>query len=264
MFHSDVADQHKIVFVFSLGFVVLVVAIFVFDEDLYSLGGPFVAIAAYTAALMASIAFLVRRPKAILFLLLASVAIAGLAWMVSGSGYPVSSATTGTSTTCTTVTNSTDGLVQSLCTQQTYPTQDIPRAMTLNLIAWAPLVGCFLYSMPELRKEELVSYKNIGRLFRGAAPAAVLMFDLMGAYSQDGFYSPILGLGPLNPFVAYRECDSTTSLNGCVFVNSTFLLVDFLFWFAVACLVSLLVAEIYDSFIQRRANPRAADVDVIE
>jgi len=56
--------------------------------------------------------------------------------------------------------------------------------------------------------------------------------------------------------VAFRECDSTSSLNGCSFNNSLYRLVDFLFWVAVALLIALLAGGVY--FLSRRRGGTAS------
>ncbi len=220
------------------------VALFVAVEDPYSLGAAFFSLLVYALAVGFSLA-LVWRPKAIPVLLVLSLVAVGLSWAVRGDGYPVSSATLSYTSSCTSVTNSTSGYVYQACRAVPNSGRDVAAALGWNFLAWAPLVGCLLYEVPLGEGRRLLTYGTVARMMRGAVPAAALMFILLGARSSGLIGSPIVGVGPLNPYVAFRECDSTTSLNGCSFNNSLYLLVDFLVWLAVALLIPLLVGGVY-------------------
>ena len=220
------------------------VAFFVADEDPYSLGAAFFSLFVYAIAVVISFT-LVRRPRVIPVLVVLSLAAVGVSWAIRGDGYPVTSATLSYTSTCTNVTNSTSGYVYQACRAVPNSGQDVAAALGWNFLAWAPLMGCLLYEVPFGKGGKLLSYGAVARMLRGAVPAAALMFVLLGARSAGFIGSPIVGLGPLNPYVAFRECDSTTSLNGCSFNNSLYLLVDFLFWLAVALLIALVAGGIY-------------------
>ena len=234
----------RVEFLATVVLAVIFVALFVAAEDPYSLGAAFYSLFVYALAVVLSLT-LVRRPKAIPVLVVLSLAAVGLSWAFRGDGYPVSSATLSYTSTCTSVTNSTSGYVHQACQAVPNSGQDVAAALGWNFLAWAPLVGCLLYEVPLGEGGSLLTYGTVARMLRGAVPAAALMFTLLGARSSGLIGSPIVGLGPLNPYVAFRECDSTTSLNGCSFNNNLYLLVDFLFWLAAALLIALVVGGIY-------------------
>ena len=234
----------KVGLLFTVVLTVLFAAIFATTEDPYSLGATFYTLFVYALAVGFTFA-LVWRPRAILVLVVVSLAALGLTWALHGDGYPVSSATLSYTSTCTNVTNSTSGYVYQACRAVPNSGQDIAVALGLNFLSWAPLVGCLLYEVPLGEGGRLLTYGTAARMLRGAVPAAALMFILLGARTSGFIGSPVVGFGPLNPYVAFRECDSTTSLNGCSFNNSLYLLVDFLFWLVVAFLIALVAGAIY-------------------
>jgi hypothetical protein len=227
---------HEIELVLTFVLATIFVGLFVVTEDPYSLGGAFLILLAYGAAMLISVVYAINWRR-IPILIAIALAVVGLAWVMGGGGYPVSDATVTYTTTCSMYTNSTSGQVQNVCGAQPIPGQDIPLALAENFVAWAPLVGCLLYAMPESGK--FSTYGNLGKMVRGAVPAAAIMFTLFGIRSSDGFNSPMVGIGPLDPYVAFRECDSTTAISGCVYTNTTYLLVDCLFWIAVALLLAI-------------------------
>lgn len=238
------SKTRRVEFFITVVLAAIFVAFFVADEDPYSLGAAFFTLFVYAIAATFSIT-LVRRPRVVLVLVVLSLAVVGLSWAVRGDGYPVTSATLSYTSTCTNVTNNTSGYVYQACRAVPNSGQDVAGALGWNLLAWAPLVGCLLYEIPLGEGGKLLSYGSGARMLRGAVPAAALMFNLLGARSGGFIGSPIVGLGPLNPYVAFRECDSTTSLNGCSFNNSLYLLVDFMLWLAVALLIALVIGGIY-------------------
>ena len=236
---------------------VIFVALFVAAEDPYSFGAAFFSLFFYAIAVIFSLT-LVRRPRVIPVLVVLSLAAVGVSWAVRGDGYPVTSATLSYTSTCTTVTNSTSGYVYQACRAVPIPGQDVAVALGWNILAWAPLVGCLIYEVPLGESGKLLTYGTVLRMLRGAVPAAALMFVLLGARSSGFIGSPIVGVGPLNPYVAFRECDSTSSLNGCSFNNSLYLLVDFLFWLAVALLIALLAGGVH-LLSKRRGGTASVD-----
>jgi len=243
------ASRPQIELATTLVVAVLFIAFFVLIEDPYSLGGLFLISIAYVAAIAIS-GYHLRNRRALTTFVVAALVVVGFAWIIGGSGFPVSSATVSYTTTCTSYTNVTSGLVQSICGQgQPSPGQDYPLAMAENFIAWAPLVGCLLYAIPENGK--VLDHGNLGKMIRGAVPAAVLMFTLLGVRSTDGFRSSVTGIGPINPYVAFRECDSMTATNGCVYTSPSYLLVDFIFWLATAMLVAVIIGEVHQAQSKR-------------
>jgi hypothetical protein len=238
------STTQRVEFFITVVLAAIFVAFFVAVEDPYSLGAAFFSLFVYAIAVVFSLT-LVMRPRVIPVLVVLSLAAVGLTWAVHGDGYPVTSATLSYTSTCTNVTNSTSGYVYQACRAVPNSGQDVAAALGWNFLAWAPLMGCLLYEVPLGEGGKLLSYGALARTLRGAVPAAALMFILLGARSGGFIGTPIAGLGPLNPYVAFRECDSTTSLNGCSFNNGLYLLVDFLFWLAVALLIALVVGGIY-------------------
>ncbi|MDA4127522.1 MAG: hypothetical protein OK452_10045 [Thaumarchaeota archaeon] len=245
---SGKASPPQTEFAITLVVAVLFIDFFVLAEDPYSLGGSFLVAIAYVAAVVISLYHL-RNLRAVTPFVVATLVVLALAWVIGGSGFPVGSATVSYTTTCTSYTNVTSGLVQSICGQQPHPGQDYPLAIAENFAVWAPLVGCILYTVPE--NGRLLGYVNLGKMIRGAIPAAVLMFPLLGVRSTDGFRSPVVGIGPIDPNVAFRECDSTTATSGCVFTNPSYLLADFIFWLATAMLVAVIIGEVYQAQSKR-------------
>ena len=238
-----------VTFVLSAVFILIFVSL----EDPYSLGSAFLSLFVYIIATALTLT-LAKKPRTILILLAVSLAIAGAAWAVKGDGYPVSSATTSYTSSCTTFTNGTSGLVQQMCGAVSHTGSDIPQAVLWNILAWVPLVGALAFAVPRAKGGRLFTYGSLGRMLTGSIPGAALLFTLLGARSAGLIGSPTVGFGPLNPYVAFRECDSTTSLNGCSFNNNLYLLVDFLFWLAVAMLVALLAGAAYVGYERTRGR----------
>jgi hypothetical protein len=252
---------NRVEFGLTLALSAIFVGFFVVTEDPYALGSAFLAFIAYGAAILISVDYALSRRREIPLFVVTALAIVGLAWVIGGGGYPASSATVTFTTTCSTFTNSTSGLVQNVCGVQPIPGQNIPLAIAENFIAWAPLVGCLLYAKPESSK--FLTSNSLGKMVRGAVPAAALMFTLLGIHSSDGFNSPMVGIGPLSPYTAFRECDSATAINGCVYTNTTYLLVDYLFWIAVALLLAI-VAGVVLRFAQKRQGQWRTERDDLQ
>ncbi len=247
------STTQRVEFLITVVLAAVFVVFFVADEDPYSLGAGFFSLFVYAIAVVFSFT-LARRPRAIPILVVLSLAAVGLSWAVRGDGYPVTSATLSYTSTCISVTNSTTGYVYQACRAVPSSGQDVAAALGWNFLAWAPLMGCLLYEIPFSERGRILTYGTAARMLRGAVPAAALMFILLGARSSGLIGSPIVGLGPLDPYVAFRECDSTSSLNGCSFNNSLYLLVDFLFWLAIALLSALLAGEAYVAYERTRGR----------
>lgn len=245
---------NRIEFALTLALSAIFVGLFVVTEDPYTLGSALLAFVAYGAAVLVSADYALSRRREIPLFVATALVVVGLAWVIGGGGYPFSGATVTFTATCSTYTNSTSGLVQNVCGTQPIPGQDIPLALAENFIALAPLVGCLLYAKPDSGK--FLAYGNLGKMVRGAVPAAALMFTLLGIRSSDGFNSPMVGIGPLNPYVALRECDSTTAIGGCVYTNKTYLLADYLFWVAVALLLAVVAGVVLRSARKREGRER--------
>lgn len=220
--------------------------IVVFVEDPFSLGRFIVEGLAYLVAIGLTLAWLGgsrNRKKSALILLIGTIlALGGAYALSSGSGYPANSATIVTSYNCTTttVTNSTGHNVQTInsCAQIVSPIQNIPAALVSNLIVWVPLVGCICFSMP-LWTEGSPRYYRSARLLAGSTIGAAILMNLVGIGSSGSLQVlPPIHM-PLNPFPATGECDSMTSVNGCVYTDRLYVAADYCFWLAVVVLASL-------------------------
>ena len=141
-----------------------------------------------------------------------------------------------------------------MCGAVSHQGSDVPIAALWNVIAWVPLVGALTFAVPLPKGGRLFTFGSLTRMLAGTIPGAALMFTLLGARSAGLIGSPIVGFGPLNPYVAFRECDSTTSLNGCSFNNSLYLFADFLFWLVAAMLMALAVGIAYVGYERTRGR----------
>ncbi len=232
----------------------------VYNEDPWVFGRFIVIGIAYLAAVILSLVWLAgsrARRSSLILLLLGTILVIGGVYLFSvGNGYPATNVTNSTSSTCTwTTTTSTNNsgpipVPTYSCGSVDVPVQDIPIALVLNLITWVPLVGCFLFSMP-VWSEGSPRYSGVARLLCGSVPAASLILNLVGIGLTGSLNSLPAVHSPLNPYPAIGECDSLTSLYGCVFVNQLSVFVDYAFWLGVVILASIGTSE----FISHRANP---------
>jgi hypothetical protein len=226
----------------------------VFNEDTYALGRFMVVGVAYLSAVVLSIAWFASsrrgRRHALILLTATLVMLGGIYSLSGGNGYPETNVTNSTSYSCTTITTGTNSSgypvhgTQYSCTGYASPVQNIPVALGYNLLAWVPLVGCVLFSMPVWNGRGAFGYEGIARLIGGSVPAAAILLNLVGIQSTGSLLSlPILHL-LLNPYLAYGECDSTTSIGGCVYVNQLFVLADYSFWLVVVILAAMAMSEV--------------------
>ncbi|MDG7016698.1 MAG: hypothetical protein JRM82_04905 [Nitrososphaerota archaeon] len=246
-------------FVFTLVLVVAFSVFLVFNEDPWALGRFVVVGVAYLAAIVLSIVWFAsprRRGHAMILLVAALVMLGGVYSLSGGNGYPATNVTNSTSYSCTTfsyTTNSSGYPARGSgfsCTGYNFPVQNVPLALGYNLLAWVPLVGCVLFSMPVWNGRGATKYDNLARLVGGSVPAAAILLNLVGIQSGGSLLQlPVLHL-PLNPYVAYGMCDSTTATSGCVYVNQLYVLVDYAFWLGVTILASAAMSE----FVSHRMN----------
>lgn len=221
----------------------------VYNEDPYAIGRFAVTGVAYLAALVLSIAWVSEtrdRRSSALILSVSLLAVIGSAYALSGgAGYPATNVTNSTTYSCTTFTNQTNASGYpsqgsgSSCTGRFVPTEDVPLALGYNLLAWAPLVGCMLFSMPVWSGAGATKYDSLARLVGGSVPAAAILLNLVGVRTPGTLLTlPVLHV-PLNPYLAYGMCDSITATGGCVYVNHLFVVVDYAFWLAIAVFASV-------------------------
>ena len=184
-----------------------------------------------------------NRKRSAFVLFLGTILVIGGAYgLSSGSGYPATNVTTATSFSCTssTHTNSTGNIISTSygCTENDYPVQNIPVALGSNLIVWVPLVGCICFSMPAWR-EGSPRYDKLARLLGGCVIGAAILMNLVGiGFSGSLQVLPPVHM-PLNPFLATGECDSMTSIEGCVYANRLYVVADYGFWLVVVILASV-------------------------
>jgi hypothetical protein len=246
--------------------VVVLVAAFsaflVYNEDPWALGRFVVTGTAYLVAVGLSIALLATTwKKSALVLLLGTIVVLGGVYAISGgNGYPSANTFYSSTYRCVTTTGGLNSSgypmpgTRTSCTADDFPYQDIPLALGYNLLAWVPLVGCVLFSMPAWSGEGTSRRDDLGRLLGGSAPAAAILMNLVGIQVPGTLVSlPVLHL-PLNPYPAYGMCDSTTSTIGCVYVNQLYVLADYAFWIGVTALASLAVSAV----VSRRMRAGAA------
>ena len=249
-------------FVFTLVLVAAFSVFLVFNEDPWALGRFMVVGIAYLAAIVLSIVWFAsprRRGHALILLVATLVMLGGVYSLSGGNGYPATNVTNSTSYSCTTfshTTNSSGYPAQGSgfsCTGYDFPVQNIPLALGYNLLAWVPLVGCVLFSMPVWNGKGASRYDDLARLIGGSVPAAAILLNLVGIQAAGSLLQlPVLHL-PLNPYLAYGMCDSTTATGGCAYVNQLYVLVDYAFWLGVTILTSAAMSE----FVSHRMNSGA-------
>ena len=253
-------------FVFTLVLVAAFSVFLVFNEDPWALGRFMVVGIAYLAAIVLSFVWFAtprKRGHAMILLVATLVMLGGVYSLSGGNGYPATNVTNSTSYSCTTITitsgaNSSGYPVHGTqyntqCNGTTFPVRNVPLALGYNLLAWVPLVGCVLFSMPVWNGKGASRYDYLARLIGGSVPAAAILLNLVGIQSSDSLLQlPVLHL-PLNPYLAYGMCDSTTSTGGCAYVNQLYVLVDYAFWLGVTILASAAMSE----FVSHRMNSGA-------
>lgn len=225
-----------------------------YNEDPWALGRFAVVGMAYLAAIILSISWFADtrdKRKSVLILLVSLVVVLGGVYALSGgNGYPATNVTNSTSYSCTTFTTQTNSSGYPAqgsgfsCTGYTVPTGQIPFALGYNLLAWVPLVGCVLFSLPAWGDGAVSKYDSLARLFGGSVPASAILLNLVGIQTPGTLLTlPVLHV-PLNPYLAYGLCDSTTSTGGCAYVNHLYVLIDYAFWFGVVVLTSAAVGVV--------------------
>ncbi|MDH2901593.1 MAG: hypothetical protein PXY39_11545 [archaeon] len=257
-------------FLTSLVVVALFTTFLIAGEDPYSIGRLVLIGFSYILAIIASAYWIITsksRKRSILFLLIVSITILGVVYVLSaGSGLPIPiSSASGTFQTCTqttiTITNTTFhtsytsyGTVCEPAPSSIFPLIAFLTVLE-NLLVWIPVIGCMLFMMPTNNSMP----GKLSRLLLGGAISGALLFNLIGIQVPNSLNGRISVLGPVNPYVAFQLCDSTTVFVGCVYVNSLYVLVDYSFWFLVACLISLVLKQLYDFIIARPMSEKRID-----
>ena len=240
-------------FVLTLVLVVAFSVFLVFNEDPWALGRFVVVGIAYLAAIVLSVVWFVsprRRGHAIILLVATLVMLGGVYSLSGGNGYPGTNVTNSTSYSCTTFSYTTNSSGYPAhgsgfsCTGYSFPVQNIPLALGYNLLAWVPLAGCVLFSMPVWNGKGASRYDDLARLIGGSVPVAAILLNMVGIQSSGSLLQlPVLHL-PVNPYLAYGMCNSTTATGGCVYVSQLYVLADYAFWLGVTTLASLAMSQV--------------------
>lgn len=99
--------------------------------------------------------------------------------------------------------------------------------------------------MPRWEDSSKSSLAKASRVLVGSALAGALLLLVVSLPPVSAYIIPFHPLAPLNPYVAYANCDSVTFDTGtCVSVDYAGYLVDYLFWSALACLAALTFNEL--------------------
>ena len=246
------ADEGRSTLAITIALIATFSVFLVYNEDPWALGRTFVMGTAYLVAIALSAAWLANsttRKRSALILLLGTIVVLGGVYAISGGvGYPSSNTYYSTTNSCVTTTGGTNSSgypihgTQTICTGHDIPYQNIPLALGSNLIAWMPLVGCLLFSLPASREASPRSNK-LASFLGGCFVAAAILLNLVGIQSTGSLTSVPAVHMPLNPYPAYGECDSITALNGCVYVNQLYVLADYAFWLGVVGLASIATSQ---------------------
>ncbi len=257
----------------GLGYTLVAVAIFsafvVYESDPSGFGPLFVGAAAYLASLcllLVGLGSSMRgRSAYVLMVVLGVVGVLLLAYATTDwNGLPVQASQVSFSNTCTTtqIANSTSpsGFIgETVCSSVGSPYYS-PWGLLYNLAFWTPLVGALVYAMPswiESGRRNVAT--SLSRLLKGAVPVGTLILLTLGLdSSSSGFPELFNGNSPINPFVAYNYCDSTTfGVVSCVQTNVLSYLTDYAFWVAVVALAALIMSELFD-VVKKALDQRTA------
>ena len=241
----------------------------VYESDPSGFGPLFVGAVAYLASLcllLAGFGFSKRGRSA--YILMVVLGIVGVLLVVYAStdwnGLPAQASQVNYSNSCTTtqITNSTSpsGFAnETICTSVGSPYYS-PWGFLYNLAFWTPLVGAVIYAMPSwIEPERRNVTTSLSRLLKGAVPVGTLILLVFGLdNASSGFPELFNGYSPINPFVAYNYCDSTTfGMVSCVQTNALSYLTDYAFWIAVVALVALVMSESFD-IVKKALDQRSA------
>jgi len=131
--------------------------------------------------------------------------------------------------------------------------------VAFNLTYWFLVCAPLVYGMPFWAKSLLS--KKIARNLLGAAFSGWYLLNLALPEVVGGYMDLSKGIGPLNPYIAFADCDSTTFQNGsCLSANASYLIADYFFWILVAALTSLIASELLTVLrgsLQRNAIERS-------
>lgn len=248
----------------NLKYTLVIVAIFsafVVYSDESSGFGPFIvgsiAFLSSLGMLFAGVGFSKRRSTYLLSIVAGTAIILFAVYaLTAGNGSPALGNQIGYTCTNAQIPNATSpsGFTNgSICTNNSYYSDFL--SVAYNTIFWFPLVGAVIYAMPVWVDPVERNFSKIAsRNLKGSVVVGTL---LLLTFGLTNYYPGYLftGLSPLNPFFAYAYCDSSDfGVLSCVQVNSLFYFIDYLFWIALASLVSLIASEFIDSIKSKIAK----------
>jgi hypothetical protein len=121
-------------------------------------------------------------------------------------------------------------------------------SIVIDLLFWFLITSLVVYAMPVWENKASVLLYKIARNFIGSALATGLFLLVIGLPIGSGYPTLTHGLVPINPFVAFANCDSTTFPSGvCVTINAGYLALDFLYWLVLFSLAALTVNQVFVS-----------------
>ena len=138
------------------------------------------------------------------------------------------------------------------CTQGSILSSLNPFSVFIDYIYWIPITALVIFAAPVWKRDDSLSDKA-SRNILGAAFAAFLLLPIVGLNVGEYYPPHVSGWAPLNPYFAFAgsgsgSCmGSMNSFVGCVSVNPVYLVIDFLFWLAIASLIALLSSELITS-----------------
>jgi hypothetical protein len=243
---------------YTLVAVILFSALALYGSDPSGFGPVVVGGVAYLVGmglLVLSLAFDSRRRSAYLLVALSTAAVLLSVYaLTAGNGLPAQGDQLGLSCYTTSTQNGSGLASQTVCTNNR-PYFD-HWSVLWNVAFWIPVVGSLVYAMPhwiEPGKRNVAT--SLSRVLKGCVPAGTLLLLTFGLDNSSSGYPELFnGHSPLNPFVAYRYCDSTMFGSvGCVEVDWIRYFADFAFWIALVALLALALSGLSDMLL--RAAP---------
>lgn len=243
----------------NLKYTLVIIAVFsafvIYGDDPSGFGPAILGSIAFLSSLgilIAGVGFSKKRSTYLLSIVAGTAIILFSVYALSaGNGYPTQGNQIGYTCTNAQIPNATSpgGYTNGTrCTNYSYYSD---LSIAYNTIFWFPLVGAVIYAMPVwIDPVERNASKITSRNLKSSVVVGTLLLLTFGLTNGGAGYPQMFtGLSPLNPFFAYAYCDSSSfGVMSCVEVNPLFYLIDYLFWIALASLVSLTASEFIDSF----------------
>jgi hypothetical protein len=250
---------------YTLGAIALFSAFVVYNSDPSGFGPFAVGAVSYFSGIAllfsSALGFSGRRRPTYLLMVVGGTAaiLVSVYAMTGGNGLPAQGDQLGLScsTTTTTIQNASGLSSETSCTNS-IPYFDY-WSVLVNVAFWSPLIGSVVYAMPSLIEPGRRNLATSGsRVVVGSVIAGTLLFLTFGLDdASSGFPELFNGHSPLNPFVAYNNCDSITfGIVTCVQVNALYYSIDYVFWVAVVALFAMVLSEITDAARKRLRHDR--------